>query len=93
MIVIVCYDITDDGRREDVAALLSGYGPRVQLSVFECEVASTDEVQALRAALRERIDPLTDQVRLYPTTQATFSQRYIIGARTVEERSDFWIVR
>jgi CRISPR-associated protein Cas2 len=93
MIVIVCYDITDDGRREDVAALLSGYGPRVQLSVFECEIASADEVQALRAALRERIDPLTDQVRLYPTTQTTFSQRYIIGARTVEERSDFWIVR
>jgi CRISPR-associated protein Cas2 len=93
MIVVVCYDITDDGRREDVAVLLSGYGPRVQLSVFECEVGSADELRELRAALRERIDPLTDQVRLYPTTESTFSERYIIGARTVEERSDYWIVR
>jgi CRISPR-associated protein Cas2 len=35
---VIAYDIADDGRREDVATLLSGYGPRVQLSVFECDV-------------------------------------------------------
>jgi CRISPR-associated protein Cas2 len=93
MIVIVCYDITDDGRREDVAALLSGYGPRVQLSVFECEVRSQDELRALRAEIRRRIDTIEDQVRLYPTTSQTFTERYIIGARVVEERSDYWIVR
>lgn len=93
MIVIVCYDITDDGRREDVAALLSGYGPRVQLSVFECEVRSQDELRVLRGEIRRRIDTLEDQVRLYPTTSQTFTERYIIGARVVEERSDYWIVR
>ncbi|MGH3797678.1 MAG: CRISPR-associated endonuclease Cas2 [Pseudonocardiaceae bacterium] len=93
MIVVVAYDITDDGRREDVAMLLSGYGPRVQLSVFECEVRSVEELRVLRAELRARIDTLEDQVRMYPTTVQTFSERYIIGARTVEERSDYWIVR
>ncbi len=72
---------------------MSGYGPRVQLSVFECEVASTGELRALRAALRERMDPLTERVRLYSITETTFGERYIIGARTVEECSDFWIVR
>jgi CRISPR-associated protein Cas2 len=93
MVVVVAYDIVDDARREDVASLLSGYGPRVQLSVFECQVRSQAELQSLRADLRELIDPLEDQVRIYPTTAQTFSQRYIIGARTVEERSDYWIVR
>ncbi|HSV66859.1 MAG TPA: CRISPR-associated endonuclease Cas2 [Mycobacteriales bacterium] len=93
MILLVCYDITDDGRREDVAALLSGYGPRVQLSVFECEVRSTEELRELRAEIRTRIDVLEDQVRLYPTTTQTFAERYIIGARVVEERSDYWIIR
>lgn len=92
-VVVVAYDIADDGRREDVATLLSGYGPRVQLSVFECEVRSTGDLRALRAALRERIDPLEDQVRVYPTTTQTFSERVIVGARTVEERADYWIVR
>ena len=39
MIVVVAYDIAvHDGRREDVASPLSGYGPRVQLSVFESQV-------------------------------------------------------
>jgi CRISPR-associated protein Cas2 len=93
VIVVVAYDICEDQRREDVARLLSGYGPRVQLSVFECQVGSTAELRVLRAALRELIDVLTDQVRIYPTSAATFGERAIIGARTVEERADFWIVR
>lgn len=93
MIVVVAYDIVEDGRRADVAMLLSGYGPRVQLSVFECEVRSTEEMRRLRHELRARIDPLTDQVRLYPTDNRTFSERVVIGARTVEERADYWIVR
>jgi CRISPR-associated protein Cas2 len=29
----------------------------------------------------------------YPTATQTFAERYIIGARTVEERADYWIVR
>lgn len=61
----------------------------MQLSVFECEVSSIHVARALRAALRERIDPLEHQVRLYPTTTQTFAERYIIGARTVEKRSDY----
>lgn len=91
--VVIAYDIADDRRREDVAMLLSGHGPRVQLSVFECEVRGVDALRRLRAELRERIDPLEDQVRIYPTTAQTFSERVILGARTVEERADYWIVR
>jgi len=93
MILVICYDITDDDRREEVAALLSGYGPRVQLSVFECEVADAEEAGTLRAALRDRIDPLVDQVRIYPTTAVTIAERHILGARMVEERADYWIIR
>jgi CRISPR-associated protein Cas2 len=90
--MLVCYDIVDDRRREDVASLLFGFGPRVQLSVFECQVRSVVSCASC-ARLRERIDPLEDQVRLYPTTEQTFAERYIIGARVVEERADYWIVR
>ncbi|MEV0359405.1 CRISPR-associated endonuclease Cas2 [Nocardia sp. NPDC050697] len=93
MIALITYDITDDQRREDVAVALSGYGPRVQLSVFECECRDADELRDLRARLREIIDPLKDQIRLYPTTTTTFSQRYILRATTVEERADYWIIR
>lgn len=55
---VITYDIADDHRREDVATLLSGYGPRVQLSVFECELRTRREGAVLASKLREIIDPL-----------------------------------
>jgi len=90
--LIICYDIADDGRREDVSALLSACGARVQLSVFECTLRSKKVVRALRAALRRAIDEDEDQVRIYPVDRASLEQRYILGRRRLEEQADFYIV-
>lgn len=90
---VICYDIADDGRRDDVATLLSGYGPRVQLSVFECELRSRAEFLVLLQKLRSLIDPIEDQVRVYPLDAAASRAAIVVGARTLEERQDFWIIR
>lgn len=89
---LVAYDIADDSRRDDIATLLSGYGPRVQLSVFECDTRSRSETAELRAKLRELIDPVEDQIRLYPLDESAIRGTVVLGARTIEERQDFWIV-
>lgn len=89
---VVTYDIADDRRREDVSTLLSGYGPRVQLSVFECDLHTRREGATLQAKLRELIDPVEDQVRLYPLDERAARQVLVVGARVIEERQDFWIV-
>lgn len=89
---VICYDIADDGRREDIATLLSGYGPRVQLSVFECDIASRREAAGLQAKLRRLVDPVEDQLRLYPLDEKSARSVRVIGARTIEERQDFWII-
>ncbi|GAA0405359.1 CRISPR-associated endonuclease Cas2 [Micromonospora gifhornensis] len=89
---LVAYDIADDDRRADVAMFLSGYGPRVQLSVFEVELPDTESAGAFRERLRGLIDPDDDQVRLYRLTPQTLNERIIYGRRTIEERVDFWIV-
>jgi len=89
---VVCYDMADDSRREDVATLLSGYGPRVQLSVFECELRSREELTGLLGKLRSIVDPIDDQVRVYPLDAAAARSVVVVGARTIEERQDFWIV-
>ena len=75
-----------------MATLLSGYGPRVQLSVFECDMRSRREAAALRGKLRVFIDPIEDQVRLYPLDERAARQVTVVGARVIEERQDFWIV-
>ncbi|RKN34155.1 CRISPR-associated endonuclease Cas2 [Micromonospora musae] len=89
---LIAYDIADDDRRADVSMFLSGYGPRVQLSVFEVELPDIDAAAAFREHLRDLIDPDDDQVRLYRLTPELLNQRIIYGRRTIEERVDFWIV-
>jgi CRISPR-associated protein Cas2 len=89
---VIAYDITDDERRADVATFLSGYGPRVQLSVFEAELPNADAANQFREQLRTMIDPDDDQIRLYRLTPEALNQRLIYGHRRIEERVDFWIV-
>lgn len=91
--LVVTYDIADDTRRERLATLLSGYGPRVQLSVFECMVRNKGEVKELRAKIHDIIDREEDQVRLYTQSPDAANRTVIIGAREIEERKDFWIIR
>ena len=89
---VVAYDIADDDRRESVALFLSGYGPRVQLSVFEVELADRDAATAFRDRLRGLIDADDDQIRLYPLAADAWRQKLVYGNRTIEERVDYWIV-
>jgi CRISPR-associated protein Cas2 len=89
---VVAYDIVDDERRADVATFLSGFGPRVQLSVFEAELPDAAAAADFRTRLHTMIDQQDDQVRLYRLTPEALSQRIIYGSRRIEERVDYWIV-
>lgn len=91
--LVIAYDVADDGRRERLATLLSAYGPRVQLSVFECLVPTTKAARDLRGRIRELIDAVEDQVRVYRLSAEAANQVVVLGAREVEERADFWVVR
>ena len=75
-----------------MATLLSGFGPRVQLSVFECDVRNRQEAGELQAKLRALIDPVEDQVRLYPLDERSARSVIVVGARMIEERQDFCII-
>ena len=59
--VIAAYDISDDGRRSRVAALLQAHGDRIQKSVFLLDVTADilDDVRARPsvAAARRRQRP------------------------------------
>lgn len=92
-LLLITYDVADDLRRERLATLLSGYGPRVQLSVFECMVRSKKEVKELRSKIHDIIDREEDQVRLYPLAKEAANRVVVMGAREIEERKDFWIIR
>ncbi|MEU1900661.1 CRISPR-associated endonuclease Cas2 [Nocardiopsis dassonvillei] len=88
----MCYDVADDDRRQAVSELLTGYGPRVQYSVFEVAVSSPHAFEELRQALVSAIEPDEDQVRVYPLRVPDLDKVMVLGNRRLEEREDFWIV-
>lgn len=92
MICLVTYDIAEDGRREAVSRVLSTFGARVQLSVFECEGLDHDALAALRRRVEALIDVDEDQIRFYPLPADAVADVAIVGNRRLEERADFYIV-
>ncbi|MEB3124989.1 MAG: CRISPR-associated endonuclease Cas2 [Synechococcales bacterium] len=78
LIYVIVYDIPVDKRRYKVADLLSGYGQRVQFSVFECALPVA-KYQELRDRLKQRINKSEDCVRFYPISSHTHSQVEIWG--------------
>jgi CRISPR-associated protein Cas2 len=69
MLILVCYDVnteTKEGRRRlrRVAKACESRGQRVQKSVFECQL-ETSQFEALERKLLSEIDPLQDCLRLY----------------------------
>lgn len=62
--LVVAYDIVCDRRRQRLAKLLGGYGERVNLSVFECELRPRQFVP-LQHKIARIIDTQEDSVRFY----------------------------
>lgn len=89
---LVAYDISDDRRRSKVSELLESYGPRVQLSVFEAELATPAEERTLLGRLRDLIDLVEDQIRVYPIPDGPARRRLIIGDHRLQEKVPFILV-
>lgn len=69
MDVLVTYDVntlTKEGRRRlrKVAKICEGYGQRVQWSVFECSLTST-QYERMKQRLLRVIDEDEDSLRIY----------------------------
>ena len=89
-VYVVTYDISDPGRLRRVAAVLLGYGDRLQLSVFRCELSRLERIE-LQARLESVIHHREDQVlfvQLGPVDGRGDRSLATIGrALTVQERS------
>lgn len=82
---LLCYDITDDRRRDRVASWLLRFGERVQKSVFEITVKDERHYNRMWRGIRERIKPdAGDHVRAYPFTQITLKQVQVFGGTAPE---------
>jgi len=58
---LICYDVTDDPRRDRLAKAIQSYGDRVQYSVFLVD-AKPAKLIRLRATMEHVINPTTDSI-------------------------------
>ncbi len=88
---VICYDISDDGRRGRVASTLLDFGTRVEESVF---VAQLDEELAARMVERvtRAIDADADRVHIFTLCGACEGKTLMLGTAEVVEDPDFYII-
>lgn len=89
MFYLICYDITNDRRRDRVSRLLEGYGMRVQKSVFEC-VLTPDQYELLQKRFQTKryLNPNEDQLRFYPLSPRHRKMVLLLGLQPLRQVDD-----
>ena len=64
MFYIICYDVPDNKRRNQLAKALKGFGTRVQYSVFEAQL-NRKQFNELKQTAASIIDASEDSIRYY----------------------------
>ena len=70
---LVCYDIEDDRRRNKIARCLTGWGRRVQYSVFEVACGHETDLNLMCEQL-EKLRECGDSIRIYRFNEHTRQQ-------------------
>jgi CRISPR-associated protein Cas2 len=76
--IVVCYDITDDGRRKRLHDQLHAFIERVQFSVFEGMVKPRDYARVVQL-IEDTIDRSEDNVRIYRLCRGCSGHLEIFG--------------
>lgn len=79
MYLLITYDITDNKRRRKLDKLLSEYGFRVNLSVFELDIDHKTYrmlLEKLPSFMKER-----DSIRIYRHTQETITKSHELNPK------------
>ncbi|USR90839.1 CRISPR-associated endonuclease Cas2 [Phormidium yuhuli AB48] len=80
---LMVYDLPDNRaankRRKRLHDLLSGYGTRVQYSVFECFLTAV-QFARLRVRLDELIQPEEDCLRIYVLDRGSVKRTVVYGS-------------
>lgn len=88
---LVCYDIADDRRRDRLATLLLDFGPRLQESVFLCNL---DDVlfQRMTERIRKTVEAAEDKVHVFTLCEACRKRVWVVGLTEVPEDPEFFIL-
>lgn len=88
---MISYDITDNSTRNNLSKFLKDYGQRVQKSVFECDIDSS-QYYLLKQEIKKLINGRKDRVRFYRFCDGCRSKVEISGWGEVTEDENFYLI-
>jgi CRISPR-associated protein Cas2 len=91
MLVMISYDVVDDGKRLKLMKFLKDYGSRVQKSVFECNFSPGIYTQ-VKSGVEQIINKRKDQVRYYKMCKGCAQKVEISGWGEVTEDEEFTVI-
>jgi CRISPR-associated endonuclease Cas2 len=87
---LVSYDISDDVRRSAISKMLTGWGTRVQLSLFECLLTEI-ELSSMLRELNELMVPEDDNILVHQCAAVGQPTHACLAAPQGTEQA-FWVV-
>ncbi|CAK0762103.1 CRISPR-associated endoribonuclease Cas2 [Gammaproteobacteria bacterium] len=88
---IICYDVSDNKRRRHLSMCLSGYGDRVQESVFEAVLDRT-LFEKMISDVEKQIKRTVDTVRIYPLCGVCTNKVVQLGVSVNKHQEDIVFV-
>jgi len=88
---VLCYDIADDRRRRRVTKVMESYGYRVQESVFEAFLSSSD-LEEMSARLKKEIEEKEDSIRIYALCGTCGAAISILGTGEMIEEKQYIVI-
>jgi CRISPR-associated protein Cas2 len=76
---LICYDISNNKRRTKLSDLLSGYGIRVNYSVFELSISAIKFKQLLSQI--KQIAKKQDNIRFYMLNKESIKKSFILNSK------------
>lgn len=91
MNVVIAYDVSDNDRRARLAAILGGYGVRLQKSVFEC-LLDDDELASVLSTASALLNLDHDVLHVFRQCQACFAARREFGESHSPLHDLYWVI-
>jgi CRISPR-associated protein Cas2 len=88
---VVCYDLSDDRRRDRMARVLLDYGKRIQESVFAMNL-DEELYDRMMVRVRREVDESWDRVHVFCLCKGCETRTVVIGQAELPRDPDFVIV-
>ena len=89
--VVAAYDIAEDGRRAQIAAIIQAWGTRIQKSVYVCQLEESDLADLVQR-VKLLMDLKVDSLMVFRQCATCWDGLTVIGQASPQPDVLYWAV-